>query len=165
MPIRSGLIVVLRLFAILLLFQIVGYMLVVAATFGTGGTSPLPQIAMASLLLIPFLLIFWGSATIVDFLAPKASEIQPEGPVTASELQAIAFSAMGAFILYLALGRTVALLAVFHYTSQTPGMPPLPASDLIEALLAWLVGIFLLLGGPGLREFLGRARRAGPRHD
>lgn len=163
MPIRSGLIVVLRLFAILLLLQIVGYMLAVAATMpGSEDTSRLPQIAMASLLLIPFLLIFWGSAEIVDFLAPKSTETLPEGPVTESGLQAIAFSAIGAFILFLALGQTIGLLAAWHYVRETPGAENLyPFADLPKALLGWIVGIYLLLGGPGLRQWIVGLRRVG----
>lgn len=163
MPIRSGLIVVLRLFAILLLLQIAGYILAVAATMpGSEGASRLPQIAIASLLLIPFLLIFWGSAAIVDFLAPRAIETVPEGPVTESGLQAIAFSAMGAFILFLALGQTIGLLQAWHYVSEVPGAANLfPAGEVPKALLAWIVGLYLLLGGPGLRQWIAGLRRAG----
>lgn len=165
MPIRSGLIVLLRLFAILMLFQIAGYMLAVATTLGQADASPLPQIAIASFLLIPFLLIFWSSGPIVDFLAPKPAEVVPEGPVTASDLQAIAFSAAGAFILYLALSHTIGLVAVWHFVSRAPGMPSIPVPQLLQALLGWVVGIFLLLGGPGLRQWLAGLRRAGPTTD
>lgn len=163
MPIRSGLIVVLRLFAILLLLQIAGYMLAVAATIpGSEGASRLPQIAIASLLLIPFLLIFWGSSAIVDFLAPRSTETVPEGPVTESGLQAIAFSAMGAFILFLALGQTIGLLAAWHYVSQVPGAASaFPVADVPRTLLGWIVGLYLLLGGPGLRQLIVGLRRAG----
>jgi ABC-type sulfate transport system permease component len=163
MPIRSGLIVVLRLFAILLLLQIAGYMLAVAATMpGSEDASRLPQIAMASLLLIPFLLIFWGSAEIIDFLTPKFTETVPEGPVNEAGLQAIAFSAIGAFIVFLALGESVGLLAAWHYVRQTPGTESLfPFADLPKALLGWIVGIYLLLGGPGLRQWIIGLRRAG----
>ena len=163
MPIRSGLIVVLRLFAILLLLQIAGYMLAVAATIpGSEGASRLPQIAITSLLLIPFLLIFWGSSAIVDFLAPMSTETVPEGPVTESGLQAIAFSAMGAFILFLALGQTIGLLAAWHYVSQVPGAASaFPVADVPRTLLGWIVGLYLLLGGPGLRQLIVGLRRAG----
>jgi len=166
MPIRSGLIVVLRLFAMLLILQILSYMYVVAVLFGRGQAAiPLPHIAMASLLLIPCLLIFFLSDAIIDFLAPKSSELRPEGPVTASELQAIAFSAMGAFILYLAFSETMGLLAAFHYASRMPGVPFDQTPELLKALAGWVVGIFLLLGGPGLRAFLVTVRRAGVQHD
>ena len=167
MPIRSGLIVVLRLFAILLLLQIAGYMLAVAATMpGSEDTSRLPQIAIASFLLIPFLLIFWGSAAIVDFLAPRTEEIVPEAPVTESGLQSIAFSAMGAFIVFLALGQSIGLLAAWHYVSQVPGPPDgFPMDELPKTLLAWVVGLYLLLGGPGLRQWVTGLRRAGPKLD
>lgn len=163
MPIRSGLIVVLRLFAILLLLQIAGYMLAVAAAIpGSNALSILPQVAIASFLLIPFLLIFWGSAEIIDFLAPKSTETLPEGPVTEAGLQAIAFSAIGAFILYMTLGQTVGLLAVWHYVHQTPGAENLfPFADLPKALLGWVAGIYLLLGGPGLRRWIVGLRRVG----
>lgn len=167
MPIRSGLIVVLRLFAILLLFQIAGYLLAVAATMpGSEGASRLPQIAIASFLLIPFLLIFWGSAAIVDFLAPGSAETLPEGPVTESGLQAIAFSAMGAFILYLTLTGAIGLLAAWHFVSQTPGAASaFPIEQVPQNLLGWVAGIYLLLGGPGLRQWLINLRSAGPRTD
>ena len=100
MPMRSGLIVLLRIFAIGMLLQIAGYMIAVAATVATQAEiSRLPQIAIASFLLVPFLLIFWCSGPIVDFLSPRSTEIIPEGPVTANQLQAVAFSAAGAFIL------------------------------------------------------------------
>ena len=164
MPIRSGLIVVLRLFAILLLLQILGYMLAVAATIpGAEDASRLPQIALASFLLIPFLLIFWGSAAIVDFLSPRSAETVPDGPVTESGLQAIAFSATGAFILFLALGQTIGLLSAWHYVSLVPGSANIfPVDELPKALLAWVVGLYLLVGGPGLRQWIVRLRRAGP---
>jgi hypothetical protein len=167
MPIRSGLIVMLRLFAILLLLQILGYLLAVAATMpGSEGASRLPQLAIASFLLIPFLLIFWGSAEIVDFLAPRSSEIVPEGPVSETGLQAIAFSAMGAFILYLTLGETIGLFAAWHYVSLTPGSESIyPAEKVPQNILGWVVGIYLLLGGPGLRQWLSNLRRAAPRVD
>lgn len=167
MPIRSGLIVVLRLFAILLLLQIIGYMLAVAVTMpGSEGASRLPQIAISALLLIPFMLIFWGSAAIVDVLAPKSAETVPDGPVTESGLQAIAFSAMGAFILFLALGQTVGLMAAWHYVSQVPGSANVfPVDELPKALLAWVVGLYLLVGGPGLRQWLTNLRHAGPKPD
>jgi hypothetical protein len=162
MPIRCGLIVVLRLFAILLLLQIAGYMLAVAATMpGSEDTSRLPQIAISSFLLIPFLLIFWGAAAIVDFLAPKSSEMIPEGPVTETGLQAIAFSAVGAFILFLALGDTIGLLAAWYYMRQMPGTAGVfPTEQLPKALLDWIVGLYLLLGGPGLRQWIIGLRRA-----
>ena len=163
MPIRSGLIVVLRLFAILLLLQIAGYMLAVAATMpGSEGASRLPQIAIASLLLIPFLLIFWGSAAIVDFLAPRSIETIPEAPITESGLQAIAFSAMGAFILFLTLGQTIGLLAAWSYVSQVPGSASVfPIGDVPKTGLGWIVGLYLLLGGPGLRQWIIGLRSAG----
>lgn len=165
MPIRSGLIVVLRLFAILLLLQIAGYMLAVAATMpGAEDASRLPQIAISSLLLIPFLLIFWGSAAIVDFLAPKSTETVPDGPVTESGLQAIAFSALGAFILFLTLGETIGLLAAWHYVTQVPGSANMfPMGDVPKILLGWVVGVYLLVGGPGLRQWIINLRRAGPK--
>lgn len=167
MPIRSGLIVVLRLFAILLLLQIAGYMLAVAVTMpGSEDASRLPQIAVVSFPLIPFLLIFWGAAAIVDFLAPKPTEVVPEGPVTESGLQAIAFSAMGAFILFLALGQTIGLLSAWHYASRVPAAADLfPVGELPKAILGWIVGVYLLLGGPGLRQWIVGLRRAGPAPD
>ena len=167
MPIRSGLIVVLRLFAILLLLQIAGYMLAVAVTMpGSEDASRLPQVAVAAFLLIPFLLIFWGAATIVDFLAPKPAEIVPEGPVTESGLQAIAFSAMGAFILFLALGQTIGWLSAWHYASRVPGAADLlPVGELPKTVLGWIVGVYLLLGGPGLRQWIVGLRRAGQAPD
>jgi hypothetical protein len=162
MPIRSGLIVVLRLFAILLLLQIAGYMLAVAATMpGSEGASRLPQIAIASLLLIPFLLIFWGSAAIVDFLAPKPGDTMPEGPTTEAGLQAIVFSATGAFILYLALTQTIGLLAAWHLAGQMPTAGMFPTDQIPQALLGWIVGLHLLVGGPGLRQWILGLRRAG----
>jgi hypothetical protein len=162
MPIRSGLIVVLRLFAILLLLQIAGYMLAVATTVpGSEGASRLPQVAIASFLLIPFLLIFWGSAAIVDFLAPKPSQTLPDGPVTEAGLQAIAFSATGAFILYLALTQTIGLLAAWDLASQMPTAGMFPTEHIPKALLGWIVGLYLLVGGPGLRQWVVGLRRAG----
>ena len=164
MPIRSGLIVVLRLFAILLLLQIAGYMLAVAVTMpGSEDASRLPRIAVAAFLLIPFLLIFWGAAAIVDFLAPKPADIIPEGPMTEPSLQAIAFSAMGAFILFLALGQTIGWLSAWYYVSRVPGATAdlLPVGDLPKAILGWVVGVYLLLGGPGLRQWIIGLRRAG----
>jgi len=167
MPIRSGLIVVLRLFAILLLLQIGGYLLAVAATMpGSEGASRLPQIAIASFLLIPFLLIFWGSAEIVDFLAPRPDETVPESPVTEAGLQATVFSATGAFILYLTLTESIGLLAAWHYVRETPGAESIyPIEKLPQNLLGWVIGIYLLLGGPGLRQWLSNLRRAAPRAD
>jgi hypothetical protein len=166
-PIRSGLIVLLRLFAILLLLQIAGYLLAVAATMpGSEGASKLPQIAIASFLLIPFLLIFWGSAAIVDFLAPGSAETMPETSVSETGLQAIASSALGAFILYLTLTETIGLLAAWHYVRLTTGSESIyPVEKVPQNLLGWVVGIYLLLGGPGLRQWLGNLRRATPHAD
>jgi len=165
MPIRSGLIVVLRLFALLLLFQIAGYMLAVAATMpDSQDASRLPQIAMTSFLLIPFLLIFWSAGAIVDFLAPGPDEIVPEGPVTESGLQAIAFSAIGAFILFLALGQTIGLFMAWHYVRVIPASADFfPLGELPKALLGWIVGLYFLFGGPGLRQWIISLRRAGQR--
>ena len=72
---------------------------------------------------------------------------------------------MGAFILYLAFGETIGMLATFHYAGQTPGMSLVQAPELFKTLAGWIVGIFLLLGGPGLRAFLVTARRAGTQND
>jgi hypothetical protein len=165
MPIRSGLIVVLRLFALLLLLQIAGYMLAVAATMpGSDDASRLPQIAIASFLLIPFLLIFWGAGAIVDFLAPRPDETIPEGPMTESGLQAIAFSAIGAFILFITLGQTIGLLSAWFFVSRVPGTFDLfVVGDVPKALLGWIVGLYLLFGGPGLRQWIVSLRRAGQR--
>ena len=162
MPVRSGLIVMLRIFAIGMLLQITGYMLALAATVGGGANlSLLPQIAIASFLLIPFLLIFWCSGPIVDFFAPKPEELVPEGPLKGSELQAIAFSAAGAFILYLALGNTIGLIAVWHMAGTYPGETPIPAAEALQAGLGWIVGLYLLVGGPGLRQWIIGLRHAG----
>lgn len=162
MPIRSGLIVVLRLFAVMILFQIVSYMLAAATSFGLPGGAPLTQVAIISLLLIPALLIFWGAGAIVDFLAPKPSETVPEGAVTLSQLQAIAFSAAGAYIIYLALSHTVGVIAAWHFVRQSPGAGPIPVAQLVQPVLSWAFGIYLLVGGPGLLQLVGALRRAGP---
>ena len=162
MPVRSGLIVLLRIFAIGMLLQIAGYMIAVAATVATQAEiSRLPQIAIASFLLVPFLLIFWCSGPIVDFLSPRSTEIIPEGPVTANQLQAVAFSAAGAFILYLALGHTIGLIAIWHIAGGYPGEARLPIADALKTLLGWAVGLYLLVGGPGLRQWINGLRHAG----
>lgn len=162
MPVRSGLIVILRIFAIAMLLQVVGYMIAVAATIATRAEiTLLPQAAIASLLLIPFLLIFWSAGPIVDFLSPRSTETIPEGPVTASQLQAVAFSATGAFILYLALGNTIGLIAIWHMAGRYPGEVPLPLAEALKAALGWTVGLYLLVGGPGLRQWIDGLRHAG----
>jgi uncharacterized RDD family membrane protein YckC len=163
MPVRSGLIVVLKLFALLLLLQIGGYMLALLAAVPEAGTgSRLPQVAIAGLLLIPFLLIFWGASGIVSFLEPRPVERVPETAITQSALQAIAFSAVGAFILFLTLGQTIGLLAAWFYVASTPSAADLyPYGDLLRTALGWVAGVYLLLGGPGLRSFVVRLREVG----
>jgi hypothetical protein len=37
----------------------------------------------------------------------------------------------------------------------------LPVGDLPKAILGWVVGVYLLLGGPGLRQWIIGLRRAG----
>ena len=69
---------------------------------------------------------------------------------------------MGAFILFLALGQTIGLLAAWHYVRATSGATDLfPFADLPRTLLGWIVGLYLLFGGPGLRQLIVGLRRAG----
>ncbi|MBX9456391.1 MAG: hypothetical protein KL863_10435 [Rhizobium sp.] len=147
----------------MILFQIISYMLAAAVSFGLPGGTPLAQVAITSFLLIPALLIFWGAGAIVDVLAPKPSETVPEGPVTLSQLQAIAFSAAGAYIIYLALNHTIGFIAAWHFVRQSPGAGPIPVTQILQPVLSWVVGIYLLVGGPGLLQLVGAVRRAGPR--
>jgi hypothetical protein len=164
MAIRSGIIVILRIFGIFMIFQVVSYSLAIAAT-GTYETHTLLIAAVAtySLILLPCLAIIWGASGIVDFLSPRSEETYPEGPVTFSDLQAIGFSLLGAYLLYSALRETLGALLLLQ-TMDKSGTPP-PVDLVVKAILGWVVGFYFLLGAPALRRWITHLRRASPRTD
>jgi hypothetical protein len=163
MTIRSGIIVIIRMFAIFMAFQVVGFMLMIAATAPDGASMVLAKVAGYALILLPCLGIAFGANGIVDFLSPESGEIYPEGPVTQSDLQAIGFSLLGAYILYTAIGHTISML--FLLQNMSHGALPPPADFIVQTLFAWIVGFYFLLGAPALRRWINSLRRASPRVD
>jgi hypothetical protein len=164
MTIRSGIIVILRIFAIFMAFQVVSFMLVIAATSPDNLGMTLAKVAGYALILVPCLGIAFGAEGIVDFLTPKAGETYPEGPVTSADIQAIGFSMLGAYLLYSALRETISVLFLLQAQAQNSYLAP-PLDTMMHAVLGWIVGFYFLLGAPALRRWIVLLRRATPRVD
>ena len=161
MTIRSGLIVAIRCFMLVLGFRALLGVISVAGTSDFTLSSRSTAIAAICMFCIPLLLIFWFAGWIVDVMTPKADELRPETGIKLDDLQAIAFSAVGAYILYLGVRETISVLAIFARVRPF-NIDNLDLSYFLNPLVTWLVGLYLLIGAPGLRQVLGRIRRAGP---
>jgi len=156
MTIRSGLVVLIRCFMIVIGFELL--MWFVGAL--TGATIPLRFVAMAALFLVPLILIFWFAEACVDLMTPKSNEILANTPVRPDDLQAIAFSVVGAFILYSAVRQTIYLI-VFLWQNQTRGVSlHIPPDLYSNPIISWLIGGYLLVGAPAIRRWIGQIRRA-----
>jgi hypothetical protein len=171
MAIRSGIIVIIRMFAIFMAFQVVSFSLAIAAT-GKHETLQLMLAAVAvyALILLPCLAIAWGAPGIVDFLSPRSGETYPEGSVTTADLQAIGFSLVGAYILYGAMRETLSALFLLQTIAENSGLAlptelGSPIDLIVRAVLGWIVGFYFLLGAPALRRWIGNLRRKSPRVD
>src|SRR5262249_46510354 len=106
--------------------------------------------------LLVILYIFAGR--IVDLMTPKSNELYAETAVRTDDLQAIAFSTLGAYILYIALRDTIGTLTVLR------SMPDLNfdlGRLVLIPLLSWIIGLYLLVGAPAIRRWIGKLRRAG----
>ena len=53
------------------------------------------------------------------------------------------------------------LIAIWHIAGGYPGEARLPIADALKTLLGWAVGLYLLVGGPGLRQWINGLRHAG----
>lgn len=159
MSIRSGMIVAIKCLMVVLAFNTLLGAATVLATPDFTAETRLSSVAIVCLILIPLFLVYWSSGWIVDFLTPKSDEALPETKIKVDDVQAIAFSAVGAFILYIAVRETVTLLSV---------LPRLAGNDeayivqnALRAGVAWVVGLYLLVGAPQIRRWIGNMRRAG----
>jgi hypothetical protein len=160
MTIRSGLIVLIRCFAVLGLFQALLYGIGLSSIRNSDFTVAVDLLIFGVLgsvfLLLVLLYLFAGA--VVDRMTPKSNELYAETGVKPQDLQAIAFSTLGAYILYLALRDTIGTLTVLR------GMPNLNfdlARLVLIPLVSWIIGIYLLIGAPAVRRWIGRMRRAG----
>ena len=159
MPIRSGLIVAIKIIMLALGFNAALVMLTIAGAVDMPGLSKVVGLSATCLVFVPILLIFWGAAWIVDILTPGSQETIPQSAIYLEDLQSIAFSAVGAYIIFDAIRGSVFFLALIQNKDLLPSIS-IPGSPL-NPLIGWIVGIYLLIGAPGLRQWLGSLRRAG----
>jgi hypothetical protein len=158
MTLRSGLVVLIKCFMIGLGLQLALWIVGAAV----GGVVPLRFVAMTALALLPLMLVYWGAEPVVDMMTPSSNETLADPPVRAGDLQAIAFSAIGAFILYTAIQQTI-YLVLYAWQMKTSGVTLAAPIDLYtNPVVSWIVGLYLLAGAPHIRPWLGRMRRTGP---
>jgi hypothetical protein len=158
MTIRSGLVVLLKCFMILLGVNLLMWLLGTAG----GGRIPLAFVAVASLGLIPLLLIYWFAESIVDFMTPKSNETFAEPALRFGDLQAIAFSMVGVYILYNAIRETITLVVYLWASKDSLAPITIPPDIYLAPIASWLIGLYLLVGAPQLRRWLVSLRRANP---
>lgn len=156
MSIRSGLIVVIRCFALLFVF----YTLLSAIMLwgASPATTLLQSIAAVSLLFVPMLLAFWFAGPLIDLMTPAPHETRPDASLTADRLQAIAFSAVGAYILYLAIHETIGFIVLAQRLTALDYHGVDLMRPAIGATVSWIAGLFLFVGAPGLRHMLATLR-------
>ncbi len=160
MTIRSGLVVLFRLFLILLFLQVLIFCFTLIANPGLGLTPKGYSIVLvfgAGLVLVAVAAIR-HAGVIVDALAPLRSEAAPEEGLTVDMLQAIGFSMVGAFLVYSAIIQTVGLLIPVAFET---GYYLAPIRAWIAPGITWIAGIYLLFGALGLRQWLVTIRQAG----
>jgi hypothetical protein len=157
MTIRSGLVVLLKCFMILLGFELALWLIGAAVV----GQIPKAFIAMASLALVPLMLVYWFAEVAVDLMTPKSNEILADTPIRFGDLQSIAFSALGAYITYNAVHQTLYLM-LFLWQNDVLGGLTMPIDIYANPIVSWIVGLYLLVGAPQLRRWLVSLRRADP---
>lgn len=156
MTIRSGLVVLIKCFMILLAFQLLMWLV---ASLGAADI-PLRFIAAAAIILVPLMLVYWLAEAVVDLMTPKSNDVLVETPVQFDDLQAIGFSAVGAFILYSAIQQSIYVI-IFLWQNQTTGiLLPVPSDLYSKPIISWIVGGYLLVGAPAIRRGIGAMRRA-----
>jgi hypothetical protein len=161
MTIRSGLIVAIRCFMLVFGLYTLLVAVSVASTSDFTVVSRLAAIAAIGSVFVPLLLIYWFAGWIVDAMTPKGDDVRPETSIKLDDLQAIAFSAVGAYVLYLAVRDTIGLLTVMGRVRPFD-LGNVGLSYFLNPLVAWLMGLYLLIGAPGIRRWVGNLRRAGP---
>jgi hypothetical protein len=144
---------------VVLAFNTVLGALTVAAPADMTVAFRLTSAAIVCLIFIPLLLIYWSAGWIVDFMTPKAEEALPETKIGIDDVQAIAFSAVGAFILFIAVRETIGLLSILPRLSVAD--EAYIVQNALRAAAAWVVGLYLLIGAPQVRRWIGSMRRAG----
>jgi hypothetical protein len=164
MTLRTGTIVFLRCLMISEFFYVLNSMAGVFAMYRYGTLDQkLSQCAAYTVLLVPALIVFLTADYWVDLMTPKSDEVLAPTTITLSDLQAIAFSAVGAYILYWAMKETIALLldieAISALNSQGGIVRQVQAKDWLLPLLSWPFGFYLLIGAPMVRQWLGQLRR------
>jgi hypothetical protein len=157
MTIRSGLAVLIKCFMIVLGMEL--GMWVIGSLGMT--TIPLRIIAIATIAFIPLLLVFWWAEAIIDYLTPRSDRPHAEAPLKRDDLQAIAFSAVGAYILYNAIHQSLYLILYFWQSQVSGALPPMPPDTYIKPIISWLVGGYLLFGAPTVARLIGDLRRTG----
>lgn len=165
MTIRSGLVVLMRTAAILLAFQVATWVIGVIAAPSVAPESKFEQMAAISLLFLPCLLILLFAEPLVNLLTPKAAEWLAEPETKPDDIQAIILSGVGVYVLYHAIRDTIFLIVALQQLSQFTTSTPLTADYYLLPLIGWPLGLYLLIGAPALRRFLGQLRRASPRVD
>jgi hypothetical protein len=156
MTIRSGLVVLLKSFMLLLGFQLAMWL----ACAAIGRQIPVHFLAMATLIFIPLILVYWFAEAAVDLMTPKSNEILGEAPMRFGDLQAIAFSAIGAYVVYTAIQETIYLILYLWQSDTVSPMPPRP--DLVaKPIISWIAGLYLLIGAPQVRRWITSVRHAG----
>jgi hypothetical protein len=157
MTIRSGLVVLLKSFVIVLCFQVALWLVgsIVA------GKVPFRFLAITALIFIPLILTYWFAEAAVDAMTPKSNEVLAEPSVRFGDLQSIAFSTVGAYILFTAIRETIYLILFFWQSQVAVGLQA-PPEIYINPIVSWLIGLYLLVGAPQLRRWLTSLRRAAP---
>lgn len=160
MTIRSGLVVLVKTLMLLLALELIMRLIDVSA----GTTVRWSFITAGTLLFIPLMLIYWLAEAIVDHMTPKSNETFAETPLKFDDLQAIVFSATGAYVLVTAMRETIYLMDfLFQTQPRALEIPiPIPAHLYLTPIANWLFGFYLLIGAPVLRRWLANIRRASP---
>ncbi len=157
MPIRSGLVVVLRVIILLFLFNELSWL--VPSIF-LGNISKLAGfMGISALFMATSLAGYWLSPAIIDKMMPAGESVSGASPVTVDTIRSVAFSAVGIYIVYIAITQTVSILLAMievhsgGYTSYIPSMA--------GAAISWCFGLSLLLGSRTIVTLLKKLRNAG----
>ncbi|MDB5522898.1 MAG: hypothetical protein JWM58_661 [Rhizobium sp.] len=164
MTIRSGIIVLIRCFSILTFIQLPAWAPAII-NIGVDQLAPSSKLIIFAILAVVILLlvlIYAFAGVIFDMMTPKSNELYPEAGIRTDDLQAIAFSTLGAYVLYVAVRDTMAFLTIFQSSQQITFQNFHLTDYAIKPLASWIIGFYLLLGAPQIRRWIGRLRRAGP---
>ncbi len=158
---RSALIVLFRMVMIFLSLQIVTTYLGVLTGTQTGltpsGKFLLPVVSVVEIGI--FVLAIRFADRIVDLLNPVVRQATDgENGMSLDQLQAVAFSAAGAVLTFVAIQNIFLLIAIIE---QTFSSGYVPYGSLANVAVTLVLGAYLLFGAPGLRQWLISIRRPG----